>query len=172
MGNRRPAGRFVRTTSRGPAEAGHVDAGALELYAFGFEDAALKRAVGFGDEEASAGADDAVPRDALSTGASGHGVADGARASGEAKGAREFAVGGDATTRNFLDQAIDGLPGHGQRLYRRDAEDAEKIYGGESIFKTGARRWRAGRELRECTPTQDHSGQAGQGSASRTENAS
>lgn len=66
----------------------------------------------FRDQEPSTGANHAVPRNALSAGASSHGVADGAGASGKTQGAGEFAVGGDTAARNFLDQAIDGLPGH------------------------------------------------------------
>lgn len=72
----------------------------------------MKRAMRFGDQEASAGANHAMPGDALSAGASGHGIANGARASREAQRTSEFAVRGDATARNFLDQPIDGLPGH------------------------------------------------------------
>lgn len=80
--------------------------------AFGFEQAALEGAVGLGDEKASAGAHDAMPGDTLSAGASGHGVANGARAAGKAESTSEFSVGGHFAPRNLLDEAVDGLPGH------------------------------------------------------------
>jgi hypothetical protein len=93
--------------------ARHVDAGAVELYAFGFEQAALERAVRFGDEQASAGANNAMPRDASSAGASGHGIADRSRTSGKTQRTREFAISGDTAPGNLFYQPIDGLPGHG-----------------------------------------------------------
>lgn len=108
----------VSPRTRGPGEEGHVDVGTIEADAFGFEEAALEGTVGFGDEQASAGADDAVPGDALSAGASGHGVADGARASRKAEGTRQCAVGGHFPARDFFDQAVDRLPGHGSRVLR------------------------------------------------------
>lgn len=75
------------------------------------------------DEQASASADHAVPRDALAVGARSHGIANGAGASGKAQGAGQFAIGGDLAARNLLDQAIDRLPGHREKLYRRGAEE-------------------------------------------------
>jgi hypothetical protein len=108
--NRTPAARLE--LAREPCEEGHIDAGAVEFYSFGFEESALERAVRFGDEESSAGANDAMPRDALSAGTSGHSVADGTCSSGEAQGTRQFAIRRDATTRNLFDEPIDRLPGH------------------------------------------------------------
>lgn len=64
------------------------------------------------DEQASTGADDAVPRNPLPAGACGHGVTDGASAAREAQGTSEFPIGGHFAPGNLLDEAIDRLPGH------------------------------------------------------------
>lgn len=66
----------------------------------------------FGNQEAPAGADDAVPGDATTARSGGHCIAHRASATGEFECAGEFAVGGDTTARDFLDQAIDRFPGH------------------------------------------------------------
>ena len=132
-------------SDRGPAEKRHIYAGAVEFHAFGFEEAALERTMRFRDEQTSSSANNAVPGDALSTGASGHRVADRSRAAAQTQLPRKFTVRSDFAARDLLDQPIHRLPGHGlcvlrdRRIYRRDAENAERIGDGGSAKRAHTR---------------------------------
>jgi hypothetical protein len=79
--------------------------------AFGFEEAALEAGKGLTDHDASAGGDDTVPGNGLTTRASGHGSAGGTSAAGEPHGARQLAVGGDAAFGDAFDEGVESLPG-------------------------------------------------------------
>ena len=97
----------------------HVDTEADELDAFGLETHALFESVLAGEEDFSAGADDALPRDAAGTG-SVEGPRSLAGCAGKSCGVGNVAVGGDLAERDAADLGKDLLEhvglGHGNRF--------------------------------------------------------
>jgi hypothetical protein len=87
------------------------DAAFDDACAFGFEEAALEAREGFADDDTSSGGNHAVPGDALTARASGHGSAGGTSATGELHGACQLAVSGDAAFGDAFDEGVESLPG-------------------------------------------------------------
>lgn len=100
------------------------DAAFDDAGAFGFEEAALEAGEGLADDDTSARSDDAVPGDGLTARASGHGSAGGTSAAGKPHGARQLAVGGNASFGDALDEGVESLPGgvHGGKDSRNGGE--------------------------------------------------
>lgn len=105
--------RLPLRAGRGPAVTFHIDAALGHGDAFGFEQAALQGGVRFANQEPAPGPDDAVPRDAESGRAGGHGMTGGTRTSAQAERPGDFAVRGDATAWDFFHEFVDRVPGHG-----------------------------------------------------------
>jgi hypothetical protein len=90
----------------------HIDTAFRHGDAFGFQKAALQAGVRLGDEQTSASAHYAVPRNATAGRAGGHSVTGSSCAAAETKFAGYFTVCSDAASRYFFDQFVHGIPGH------------------------------------------------------------
>ena len=88
----------------------HVHFHAGELRSLGFKKHALLAGVRLAWKQPSAGADHAVPRNALSGGSSSHGKADSARAAGNSQHFGKLAVGDNSAARDALYSIVDALP--------------------------------------------------------------
>src|SRR5262249_40163747 len=106
------ARRRLTPAGRRPAKSCHVDAVIFDPNALRFEQAPLERPVRFGDAKSTSSTGHAVPWDATAARASGHGVADGSRPTAQAERPRQLAISRDLAARNFLDQAVNRVPGH------------------------------------------------------------
>jgi hypothetical protein len=114
---------FRSGTGRCPSMFGG-DAAFDDAGAFGFEKATLEAGEGLSDDDPSSGGNHAVPGDTLTARASSHGSAGGTSAAGEPHGARQLAVGGDASFGDALDEGVESLPGgvHGGKDSRNVRE--------------------------------------------------
>lgn len=87
-----------------------IHAAALDARAFAFEQPPLQTRNRLLRQEPPAGADDAMPRDALSRRARRYGKSRRPRASGQPEDFRQLAVGDHAAPRDAFDKFIDLLP--------------------------------------------------------------
>jgi hypothetical protein len=81
-----------------------------------FEQPPLDAAKGFTHRDSTACRHNAVPGNALTPGASSHGVAGGASASRQPRGAGQLSVSNYAAFRHALHQRIELVPGRGHNL--------------------------------------------------------
>jgi hypothetical protein len=84
--------------------------------ALAFEQAPLEAAKGFAHRDSTACRHNAVPRNALATGASSHGVAGGASSARQPRGAGELSVSNYAALWHALHERIELVPGRGHNL--------------------------------------------------------
>jgi hypothetical protein len=78
--------------------------------AFGLQQLPLKAGKWFADGDSSAGGDNPVPGNGLTTWASSHGSSGGTSAAGEPNGAGQLAVSGDAAFGNPFNQSVEAFP--------------------------------------------------------------
>src|SRR5437879_12631224 len=78
--------------------------------AFGFEQPALQAGKGLADGDPASRGHNAVPGNGLTPRTSCHSASGGASSAGEPSGARDLAVGKDATFGDALDQCVDFVP--------------------------------------------------------------
>jgi hypothetical protein len=90
----------------------HIDFAFCHRNAFSFEQTPLQAGMRLRDQEPSAGADNAVPRNAAASRASGHSVTSGTRSAAQPQRAGNFTVRCNAAARDFLYECIHTLPRH------------------------------------------------------------